>query len=368
MDRIKKFISLYVPVTTCTLRCHYCYITQTRAFEGKLPQLKFSPETIKKALSKKRLGGTCLINICGGGETLLPSQIVDYTRVLLEEGHYVMIVTNATTTQRFIEIAKFPKELLNRLFFKFSFHYLELKAKKILEVFFDNVLRMRDSGASFTLEVTPTDELVPYIDDMCDIAVAKVGAVPHITIARDQKNEGTLPVLTKMGKKKYYETWDRLKSSLFEYKKEIFGVKRTEFCYAGAYSGLVNLGTGLMTQCYCSYYSQNIFKDINKPIKFTPVGNNCALEHCYNGHAFLVLGVIPELRAPTYGEIRNKKCVDGTEWLKPDMKNFMNTRLYESNEELSNYQKTLVNFQIKKTKAMQYLINSSRRLKNLIPR
>ena len=121
MEQIKRFISLYVPVTTCTLRCHYCYITHHRLFGGNLPELPHSPETIRKALSKERLGGICLINICGGGETLLPNKIVEYTRALLEEGHYVMIVTNATVTKRFDEISKFPKELLKRLFFKFSF-------------------------------------------------------------------------------------------------------------------------------------------------------------------------------------------------------------------------------------------------------
>ena len=56
---------------------------------------------MRKALSKERLGGICLINFCGGGETLLPPEIVKYIRVLLEEGHYIMIVTNATVSKRF---------------------------------------------------------------------------------------------------------------------------------------------------------------------------------------------------------------------------------------------------------------------------
>mgnify|MGYP003771262597 CR=1 FL=1 len=106
MDKIKRFVSIYVPVTSCTLRCQYCYVTHNRLFNNKLPVLKYSPEIVKKALSKRRLGGTCLVNFCAGGETLLPEKVVDYIRVLLEEGHYVMIVTNATMTKRFKQILK----------------------------------------------------------------------------------------------------------------------------------------------------------------------------------------------------------------------------------------------------------------------
>jgi len=57
MDKIKRYVNLYIPVTTCTLRCHYCYITHHRLFGGPLPELKYSAEQVRKALSKARLGG-----------------------------------------------------------------------------------------------------------------------------------------------------------------------------------------------------------------------------------------------------------------------------------------------------------------------
>ena len=139
MDTIKRYIDCYVPVTGCTLRCNYCYITQHRLFDSKLPKFKYSPEHVRKALSRERLGGTCLINMCGGGETLLPPEMPAYAKALLEEGHYVMIVTNATVDKRFDEIAAFPPELTKRVFFKFSYHYLELKKKNLLERFFANI-------------------------------------------------------------------------------------------------------------------------------------------------------------------------------------------------------------------------------------
>lgn len=353
MDKIKRFIDIYVPVTTCTLRCHYCYITQHRLFEGALPKFKYAPKHVRKALSKERLGGTCLINFCGGGETLLVPEMVAYVRELLEEGHYVMIVTNATVTKRFEEIAKFPKALLAHLFFKFSYHYMELKAKNLLERFFSNVRMMRDAGASFTIEATPSDELIPYIDEMKQAALVNVGAINHVTVGRDERVEGELPILTNMTKEDYKKTWDTFRSEFFEFKMSIFGKKRKEFCYAGAWSLYVNLGTGIAQQCYCTFFKQNIFEDVTKPIVFKPIGNNCAQEHCYNGHAFLVLGLIPELKTPTYGEIRNRKCQDGTEWLRPEMKAFMSTRLWESNQQYGFAKKFHVNAEIRLQKWMK---------------
>ncbi len=63
MEKIKRFINCSVPVNTCTLRCHYCYITQTGKFSEKLPVLKYTAEHIGKALSRERMGGICHI-IC----------------------------------------------------------------------------------------------------------------------------------------------------------------------------------------------------------------------------------------------------------------------------------------------------------------
>lgn len=354
MDKIKRLINVHVPVTTCTLRCHYCYITHRRLFDGPLPALKHTPEEVRKALSKERLGGTCLIAFCGGGETLLPEKMVDYIKALLEEGHYVMVVTNGTVTKRFEEMANFPPALLKKLFFKFSYHYSELKSKNLLENFFANINKMYKAGASFTLELTPSDEMIPYIDEIKEVAIKNVGAVNHVTVARDERVAGELPILTDMSKDDYKKTWSTFNSSFFDYKMSIFGEKRKEFCYAGAWSGYVNLGTGDMTQCYCSYYKQNIFKNINKPLRFLPIGNNCSLEHCYNGDSFIVLGLIPELKAPTHADVRNRSRLDGSEWLYPEMKSFMETRLYETNKEYSNLKKLKTNIEIKTRRSSCY--------------
>lgn len=347
MDTIKRYIDCYVPVTGCTLRCNYCYITQHRLFDAKLPKFNYSPEHVRKALSKERLGGTCLINLCGGGETLLPPEITSYIRALLEEGHYVMVVTNATVSKRFDEIAEFPAELTKRLFFKFSYHYLELKSRNLLERFFTNIRKVRDAGCSFTLEATPSDEWIPYIDEMKQTAIDNVGAVCHITIARDERDPEKLPILTSLSREEYEDTWKTFKSPLFDYKLTIFEKKRREFCYAGDWTFYLNLATGIMTQCYQTHCSQNIFKDIERPIKFKAIGKHCKEHHCYNGHSFIVLGDIPCLEAPTYAELRNRTCTDNSEWLKPEMKHFMSTKLYQSNKEYSVFKKVIANFRMR---------------------
>jgi organic radical activating enzyme len=343
MDKMKRFIDIYVPVEACTLRCHYCYITHHRLFANKLPKFKYDVETFRKALSKERLGGTCLLNFCGGGETLLPPEMPSYIKAVLEEGHYVMVVTNATIDKAFDEIASFPKELLNRLFFKFSYHYLQLKERNWFGKFFNNIRKVRDAGASFTLEATPSDELIPYIQEMQDLAIQEVGAVCHVTVARDEHDMSQLKILTQMSREDYKKTWEVFDSKLFDYKFSIFGEPRKEFCHAGDWTLSLDMGNGILRQCYCSLHSQNIMDDVQRPIIFKSIGCHCQQPHCFNGHAWIALGTIPELKSPTFAELRNRICTDGTEWLKPEMKAFLSQKLYDNNKEYSKSKKWLTN-------------------------
>ena len=325
MDKMKRYIDCYISTETCNLRCHYCYITQNRKFDNKIVEFKYSPLEIRKALSVSRLGGKCLLNMCANGETLIAESVIDVVKELLEEGHYVMIVTNGTLSKRFEKLSKLPKRLLNHLFFKFSFHYLELVRLGMLDRFFDNIGLIKQSGASFTVEITPSDELEPYIEEIKDISMKKLGALPHITIGR--KDSGDIPPLTEHSFEEYIKKWQIFDSRLFDYKTTIFGKKRKEFCYAGEWTG----------------YLDNIYENVEQPIKFLPIGNNCELPHCYNGHSFLVFGDIPELDSPTYAEVRNRVCLDGTEWLTEDMKNFMSSKLIESNIEYDKKRKYKIN-------------------------
>lgn len=369
MEKMKRFIDIWVPATTCTLRCHYCYITHHRLFDKKLPKFKYGVETFRKGLSKERLGGVCMINFCGGGETLLPPEMPQYIRAMLDEGHYVMVVTNATVSRAMDEIAQFPPELLERLFFKFSYHYLELKKRNLFDLFFSNIRKVVNAGASFTLEATPSDELIPYIDEMKELAIKEVGAVCHVTVARDEHDMSEIPILSKMTPEEYKKTWSVFNSEFFDYKFSVFSQKRTEFCYAGDWTLYFNLGTGVLSQCYCSLYNQNILDNPSKPIIFKAIGHHCMLPHCYNAHAFLTFGAIPEHVAPTYATIRNRVCSDGSEWLKSRMKAFMEERLKDDNDEYSEAKKKAIDREMalretvhnakKKTKDFLHIIKSN---------
>jgi hypothetical protein len=213
---------------------------------------------------------------------------------------------------------------------KFSFHYLELKRLSLLEHFVANVNRMRDAGISITVEITPSDELVPYIDELKETCIKYFGALCHVTIARDDRTGGK-EILSDYSFDEYKNIWGQFNSELFAYKTSIFYKKRTEFCNAGDWSIVVNLGTGEYRQCYCGDTLGNIYKNPKKKLNLYPIGHGCREPHCYNGHAFLTLGDIPELLSPTYAEVRNRACADGTEWLSPTMKQFISTKLSESN-------------------------------------
>lgn len=341
MDKLVRFIDCVIPIEGCTLRCHYCYITCHRKFNNNKAIFKYTPEQIKAAMTKERLGGTCLINLCGAGETLIPEETLDYARVFLENGHYVMIVTNGTVTPRFEVMAKWPKELLERLFFKFSYHYLQLKERNLLDRFFSNVKMMRDAGASFTVEVTPNDELMPYVDDCINLCVNELGAKPHCSVARDENYPDRLPLLTKLPREEYREFWSsKFQSALFDFKMSIFEVPRKEFCYAGIWSNFFYLGNGMLNQCVRSRQGQNIVENLTAPIKVPPIVR-CLDAHCFNGHSYIGLGTIPGLDSPTYAEMRNRVCEDGSEWLKPKMKAFFSQKMYDNNPHLNSIQRGL---------------------------
>lgn len=342
MDKIKRYIDCVVPITACNLRCHYCYITHNRLFDSKILPFPKAPKEMRKALSKERWGGTCLINLCAGGETLLSEETVVLARELLEEGHYVMIVTNGTVTKSFNQIADFPPELLKHLFIKFSFQYLEMVRLNILNKFFENVALMKKHGVSFTVEITPSDELVDHIDDVMKVCRENVGAVCHVSIARDETDE-EFPVLSKYSFDEYKKIWSVFDSNLFDFKSQIFYKKRKEFCYAGVWSFFVDLASGNVHQCGYHKIIGNLYEDICTPINYCAVGTNCKLAHCYNGHSFLALGAIPEMDTPTYTQLRNRTCPDGSEWLTDDVKYLFSSKLCESNEEYSEKEKRRIN-------------------------
>ena len=362
MDKVKKLLLVNVPTGRCNFKCPYCFITQTDRWNEEGWTFERTPEEVGRAFAMERFGGPCYVNLCSRGETLIYPQMVEITEQILKQGHYVEVVTNGSIPDRFEAISKFSKDLLERLSFKFSFHYTELKRLNKFDVFFDNIRLMRDAGASFTLELTPVDEEEQYIDEMKQLCMKELGAWCHCTIARDDRLK-SIPVLSEHTLEEYCDIWSTFDSGMLKFKKSVFQERRNEFCYAGDWSAYINLFTGNMTKCYASPIFGNIY-DFDKPIAFEAIGT-CPISHCYNAHALMTFGLLPDVDTITYDVIRNRTCEDGSEWLKPAVKAFFQSKLIESNEEYTEAQKAAA---IKKTKRRTRRIKLSRAIKGPVKR
>ena len=328
MDKVSKVILCVVPTSICNLRCRYCYIAQRpEHYQGEQACFRHTPEEIAKAFSRERLGGPCFFNFCGEGETLLTKDLDKYLYAVVQQGHYIEIVTNMTVTPMINKILAWERELLERVTFKCSFHYLQLLERGLLDTFAQNIKNVWAHGASANIEITPDDELIPHIDDVIKFSMEHFGALPHLTIARDDNNQRDY--LTSLSAEEYERTWSVFDSSFWRFKREIFNVKREEFCYAGMWSLFVDFASGSASQCYCSRYSQNIYDDISAPINFMPIGK-CRDYHCYNGHALLTLGLIPGFTTVGYGDIRDRVRPDGSHWIQPKMLAFLNSKLEQT--------------------------------------
>ena len=252
-------------------------------------------------------------------------------------GHFVEIVTNCTITPMLEKFAAWDKELLGQVEFKCSFHYLELKKRNLLELFARNVNKIWEAGASICVEITPSDELIPYIDEIKNFSLKNFGALPQITIARDDRTQG-IEILSKLSKEEYYKTWGQFDSPFFDYKTTIFGKRQEEFCYAGMWSGVINLSNGQMWQCYCGRGLGDVFADPYSEFPAYPVGK-CSIAHCYNGHFWLTFGNIAHATNLRYADMRNRLTKDGREWLQPKLKEFYSSQLCDNNRELSDAEK-----------------------------
>ena len=332
-DKLKRFFDVSVPVTTCNLKCNYCYITHHHLASTEVNPLNFSISHIRQALSRDCLGGVCLINLCGQGETLLAPYIVELTHELLKEGNYVILVTNGLLTKRIKELTEeIPLELQKHLMLKISFHFMELKSKGLLDKYFANIRLIERSGISFTVELTPSDDEIPYIQEIKELCLKNLGALCHITVARDV-SKPEIPILSALSREEYIKVWGQFDSPLFDFKMKIFGELRKEFCYNGLWGGYIDLENGSIMQCY-RLRPTKFFDNPLSPIDFCPIGK-CENAHCYNGHSWLTLGMIPELVTPTYLEMRDRVTTDGRHWVGEEMRQFLSMKLAENNETLS---------------------------------
>lgn len=327
MAQIKRFLECLVPVTLCNLECPYCYIIQENRRNMKLAEMPYSPEHIARALRPERLGGICYISICGAGETMAQKEVVPIAAALLKQGHFVNITTNGTLSRRFDALIEECGEDIRHLHVAFSFHYTELKKHGWLDLFFDNILKMKNAGASILLQLNLCDEYVPYIEEIKAISMERLGAWPQVALTRNETTE-PFGIFTEGTEEEYKRNAEKFESPLFDFTYKNFRQKRKEFCFAGDWSATVNLQTGVMTKCYEKWEGVDIFRDVNEPIPFEAVGKQCKNRYCVNSSHFMSLGVIPSLDTPTYAQLRNRA---EAHWYTPEMEQFLSGRLKDGN-------------------------------------
>ena len=303
-------------------------------------------EHIVRALSRKRLGGTCLFNMCGYGETMAQKDLMPLVKGLLEEGHFVNITTNGTLSKKYDELIDACGDLIGHLHMAFSFHYLELLNRGWIDQFFENVNKMRSAGASIVVQFNLCDDYIPYLDEIKSICKEKVGAYPQVALTRNEKTK-PMSIMTSGTPEEYYRAGESFQSPLFDFTFNNFMVKRTEYCYAGEWSGVLDMKTGILKKCYMEPGGINIFEDPDKAIPFIPVGRDCHHQYCVNSSHFMSLGVIPELDTPTYAQLRNRSEAG---WYSPDMEEFLNSKLSESNKQHGYIRKKMLKYAGKSTR------------------
>ena len=201
---------------------------------------------------------------------------------------------------------------------------------------------VREAGASFMVQFNMCDEYVPYLDEMEKLCLENIGAKPQIAATRKEE-EGLqkIELLSGYSEQEYYDLGKRFESPLFDFTMKNFNVKRKEFCYAGDWTGILDLSTGIMRRCYSSYIYQDIFKNPKEKIRFLAMGNYCGSPFCMNSSHFMSLGVIPEVDAPTYAELRNRNEAN---WYSDEMQAFLSSKLCTSNDEYGTSKRMLSNF------------------------
>ncbi|MBR3621803.1 MAG: hypothetical protein IKN43_00430, partial [Selenomonadaceae bacterium] len=245
--KLKYYIPIHVPANECNLQCSYCYLDQREVREHGLPIIYHSPKFIRHQLSKDKIGGVALLDLCGSGETMLSDKFNDICCELIKEGHLIHICTNGTIGSKISELIESAGDYARHIFFKISFHYEQLKERNLLSEFEHNVSMIENSQASFSLEILAYDELIPLIPEIQTYSIEHFGALPHISVGRDESQGYKL--LSKLSLKEYFDAWKCFDSKLFEFKISHYMVK-SKNCNAGSSSFVVtNLLDGHIVRC-----------------------------------------------------------------------------------------------------------------------
>lgn len=304
MEVIQRYIGGIIDTNCCNLSCDYCYL-KLQGYQGKGCTFKYDIQHIKKAMTKERWG-ICYISLTGNGETLIDRRVVDLTRALLENGHYINILNNGTMTENFKYMREtFTREQAERTMISFSFHYHELKRRNIMDEFFDNIRAMKESGFTIFISLTLADEYLPILDEIKQKCFDEIGIIPQVGVARDERDRTTQRVFSSLPEDEYWKVGATFDSPFFSVQKRLYKENcAEEYCYAGELGVLLNFSTGIMKQCLYNEVYCDVFYDIEKPIPFKRVGYSCDAPWC-SCCALQIFGMIPGKDFPYFSEVFN---------------------------------------------------------------
>lgn len=330
MSGIYRFINTTVPTKGCNLRCEYCYVRQwgeedSLEIKNEKNWYKYPIGHMISSLTVERMGGICMFNFSAQGETLLSPYLFDIVTGLLKNGHYVAIISNCTITGEIDRYIELDSNLRDHLFFKASFHYRELKKHGLLNTYSRNIKKLKKSGVSFSVELVSNDYILEEIEEVKEYSLREFGALPHVLGGREETVKGKYPKYeTKLDDNEFHNIWGAFQSPLFNFQDtEYLTPHNNDFCYAGVFTGTFDMSTGDFSACPGNRKVTNFFDDIDSPIQFLPVGNNCPFPFCFCGFFLQVLaGSCSESYDAKYKffEFRDRECLDGSHWLTPPIR------------------------------------------------
>ena len=288
-----RFIAVKLPCYRCNLNCQYCYAPERRS-KIKSEAL-FAPITdITSALHPKNMGGRCVINLFCDAEPFCSDYTNQLICGLLNSGHMVIISTNMTCTRQIRMLIGACAQKTRHLLFMASLHYNEILRLGLDEEFFDNLRFVRVNGASWQMRMCFAPEYVSKMDEIKRRCLREVGQIPIFSRYRascECERTSIMPILDSY--------MPDVGEPLYWLQKKLVDVKRTEFCWAGRYSMVLDLSNGSIRKCIAQPIEGNLFSyscggDIE------PVGKSCQSQWCSCGSQFLSWGLIPELQAQSY--------------------------------------------------------------------
>ena len=238
------------------------------------------------------------IVVIGSAETLLVEPVIPFIHGLLKYGHIVTVVTNATLTKRIKELLDIQSEYRKNLIVKASLHYLELKKRNLLKIFFDNVKYVVDAGASSYPFVTISEEYVPYLEEISECCQNFLEIFPQCSPCLEVVDTDSIlyhsrfePEITGELKQRVENCFDtRILNEII--KNRNFNPQNF-FCYAGMWGFGVDFATGQMSKCHNVPLDKNFYEGDRLELA-EPIACSCGIESCCLQYNFFAEGLLPD--------------------------------------------------------------------------